>query len=187
MSETDYERAAARYCNDDGNPPLNSALEAGDEEAANILLDGGDNPNLIDDLGYNALHWAAMKHCSILLLLKILGKIENVNAQSSCPTRHCYGSTALMLAAGNNYLDIVIELMNHPKINLNVQHPEDNETALHYAVGEDHPAILLQLLSDDRINTSLKDNANWTPLKSAIKYGRDECVDILRNHGAPEE
>ena len=63
----------------------------------------------------------------------------------------------------------------------------DNFTALHWAVIKNRPAILAQLVSDDRIDTSLKDYNNYTPLKMAIVRGRDECVKILREHGAPEE
>ena len=76
--------------------------------------------------------------------------------------------------------------MNHPGIDLNVQ-DSDNNTALHRAVYNNRPAIVAQLVSDDRVDTSLKDNDNWTPLKYAIAKGRDECVKILREHGAPEE
>ena len=110
--------------------------------------------------------------------------IENVNAVTK------KGLTALMTAAVNNHLDVVVSLMNHPGINLNVQ-GDKNMTALHVAVHKDRLAILAQLLSDHRIDTSLKDYFNGrkrTPLKLAKELGsRDECVKILREHGAPEE
>mgnify|MGYP001433622279 CR=1 FL=1 len=76
--------------------------------------------------------------------------------------------------------------MNHPGIDLNVQN-FFNSTALHWAVYKNRPAIVAQLVSDDRVDTSLKDKYNNTPLKIAIDYGRDECEKILREHGAPEE
>ena len=60
-------------------------------------------------------------------------------------------------------------------------------TALHAAVLYNRPAILAQLVSDDRVDTSLKNNIYDTPLKLAIRSGRDECAKILREHGAPEE
>ena len=96
------------------------------------------------------------------------------------------GWTALMIAAINNQLDVVILLMNHPRIDLNVQERIDKWTALHYAVLNNHPAIVSQLLSDDKMDASLKDNDNKTALKMAIDRGRAECVTILRQHGAPE-
>ena len=91
-----------------------------------------------------------------------------------------------MHAAENNQLDVVISLMNHPRIDLNVQHRYNNFTALHYAVFHNHHAIVSQLLSDDKMDASLKDNVNETALKRAIDRGHAECVTILRQHGAPE-
>ena len=90
-----------------------------------------------------------------------------------------------MFAALNNQLGVVISLMNHPRIDLNVQDGYNN-TALHCAVLNNHPAIVSQLLSDDKIDASLKDYDNRTALKMAIDRGRAECVTILRQHGAPE-
>ena len=92
-----------------------------------------------------------------------------------------------MIAAINNQLDVVISLMNHPRIDLNVQNRGYNRTALHIAVHFNHPAIVSQLLSDDKMDASLKDSVNYTALKFAIDWGHAECVTILRQHGAPEE
>ena len=78
-------------------------------------------------------------------------------------------------------------MINHPGIDVNVQDRWNNFTALHWAVLNKRPAILAQLLSDDRVDTSLKDIDNITPLKLAIIRGKDKCVKILRKHGAPEE
>ena len=183
VGETDYERALTTYRNDNGKPPLNAALEAKDEDAAEALLDGGDDPNEVDGGGWNALHVAAWKGCRLPLFHRILGMIHNVNAVSN------HGATALMKAAGWNHLDMVVSLINHPGIDVNVQNC-NNWTALHYAVGYNRPAILAQLVSDDRVDTSLKTTGlfnNYTPLKQAIDDGYAECVKILREHGAPEE
>ena len=76
-------------------------------------------------------------------------------------------------------------MMNHPRIDLNVQ-GYYNYTALHRAVHNNHPAIVSQLLSDDKMDASLKDDGNKTALKLAIDRGQAECVTILRQHGAPE-
>eukprot|EP00505_MAST-04D_sp_SCG-Rhode-Island_P003212 Stramenopile-MAST_4_protein_3212 len=185
VGETDYERALAKH-NDTrvfGGTlltPLNAAIYGKDEESAMVLLDGGDDPNEVDGDGRNALHIAAWKGCRPPLFQRVVARIHDVN------TVHKYGITALMFAARYNQLDVVISLMNHPRIDLNVQDRVDNCTALHYAVFNNHPAIVSQLLSDDKMDASLKDDGNKTALKRAIDRGRAQCVTILRQHGAPE-
>jgi hypothetical protein len=61
VGETDYERALARYRNENGRPPLVAAIYGKDEESAMVLLDGGDDPNEVDRSGMNALHRAQLK------------------------------------------------------------------------------------------------------------------------------
>ena len=90
-----------------------------------------------------------------------------------------------MEAVSHNYLDFVTALMNHPDIDVNAQN-SIKETALHLAVEKNHTAALATLLSDDRIDCSLTNNGNETPLMMAIRSGKDECERILREHGAPE-
>jgi len=181
VGETDYERALAMHRNNDGKPPLAAALKAKDEEAAMALLDGGDDPNEVDGDGWNALHHAAWTGCRQPLCNRILGMIQNVNAVTNY-TKY----TAFMQAAYNKHLDVVILLMNYPEIDLNVQ-GSYRYTALHWVVSNNDPAILAQLLRDYRIDLTLKDYSNRTPLKLAIRFGSDDCVKILREHGAPEE
>jgi hypothetical protein len=188
VGETDYERALAMHSDtrDEDDvllTPLGAAICAKDEESVEALLDGGDDPNDVDEDGQNALHMAGWKGCRLPLFHRILGMIHNVNAVSNG------GTTALMKAAIWNHLDMVVSLMNHPGIDVNVQSCRYyNNTALHYAVRNNRPAIVAQLLSDDSVDISLKDNKwNYTPLKFAIRWRRPECEKILREHGAPEE
>jgi ankyrin repeat protein len=177
VGETDYERALAKH-RLNGQPPLLAALEAGDEESAMILLDGGDDPNKVDGNGRNALRIAAEEGCRPPLFRRILDMTQDVNAGNE------NGDTALIHAARGSHLDVVISLMNHPGIDLNVQ-GWMNFTALHAA--HDNPAMLAQLLSDDRADCGLKGGYfNWTPLQLAIFKEEQECVKILREHGAPD-
>ena len=186
VGETNYERALALHSDtrDEDDvllTPLSAAIYAEDEESAEALLDGEADPNEVDSNGLNALHMAAEKGCRLPLFHRILGMIHNVNAFTNM-----FETTALMYAAQWNRLDMVVSLLNHPGIDVNVQ-DRYNWTALHHAVRRNLPAILAQLVSDDRVDTSLKDKYNRTPLKLAIDDGHDECVKILREHGAPEE
>jgi len=77
------------------------------------------------------------------------------------------GWTALMMAASQAEADMVSVLMNHPDIKLNLQERWNNLTALHLAVENCYPAIVRQLLSDNRIDISLKNRSNRTPLMEA--------------------
>jgi ankyrin repeat protein len=179
VGQTDYEWAMELYgyrtC-----PPLVAALEAKNEDAAEALLDGGDDPNKVDGGGRNALYVAAWYGCRRPLFHRILDMIRNVNAVD------INGTTALIQAACCYRLDMVVSLMNHPGIDVNVQ-DRCNRTALHCAILNSNPAILAQLLSDDMVDTSLKNIYNETPLKYAIRWDEVKCVKILREHGAPEE
>ena len=185
VGETDYERALAKHSDTRDEfgtllTPLNAAIYGKDEESAMVLLDGGDDPNEVDGEGRNALHIAAMKGCRPPLFQRVVARIHDVN------TVHHGGWTALIWAAAYNQLDVVMSLMNHPRIDWNVQSRTNNSTALHCAVFNNHPAIVSQLLSDDKMDASLKDNSNNTALKLAIVREHAECVTILRQHGAPE-
>ena len=181
LSRPAVQRAIQKYGGK--KAPLCAALKAKDEESAEALLYGDADPNEVDGNGWNALHRAAREGCRLPLFHRILGMIHNVNAvTTSFP-----GTTALMIAARSNHLDMVVSLMNHQGIDLNVQDRFNNYTALHYAVLNNSPAIVAQLVSDDRVDTSLKATFNCTPLKQAILDGHAECEKILREHGAPEE
>ena len=181
VGETDYERALAMHSDTRIHgellTPLSAAICAKDEDAAKALLDGWDDPN--DGGEYTALCIATKYGCRQPLFDRILAMTHNVNTVIN------RGLTALMLATVHNHLDLVIALMNHPWIDVNAQ-GDYNLTALHLAVYDNRLAILAQLLSGDSIDSSLK-AYNRTPLKLAIDHGHDECVKILREHGAPEE
>ena len=161
-------------------PTLNTAIRRNDQELAVALLNGGDDPNAVDESGWNALHWAAAIGCRLRLFRRILGRIHDVNA----PTLD--GTTALMEAVKFKKKKMVTALIKHPKIDVNAQDRHYNYTALHHAVSENYPAILDQLLSDGNIDASLKDKYNQTPLKMALVRNLAECQRILGNHGAPE-
>ena len=174
-----YERALTTYHDGYLKPPLSAALEAKDEDAVEALLDGGADPNEVDRHGWNALHWAARKDCRLPLFHRILERIKNVNAGNNG------GTTALMLAAFSNHLDIVVSLMNHPEIDLNVQNRK-KETALHYAVAQGHITIVEKLLSDDKIEPSLilKAENKWTPLELAEVNGWRRIVSLFAKRKA---
>ena len=180
-----YERALTTYRNDNGVPPLVAAIYAKDEDAVEVLLDGGASVNDTDGHGRNALYWAVEKGCRLPLFHRILEKIENVNAVTTDILRQ----TALMRAARFNHLDMVVSLMNHPGIDLNVQ-DRYNRTALHYAVSFNRLAIVEKLLSDDKIEPSLiikaiaKSGLQYTPLELAESLKLPDIVSLFAKRKA---
>ena len=161
-------------------PNLMSARTRRSEEAIWYFLDTGENPNEVDRQGWNALHWASTYGCSIPLFKRILDKIKNVNAKTA-HRPYGFGRTALMFAVSNDWMDMVILLMTHPKINIHEQ-DDGGQTALHKAVSYKRLDILQLLLDDDRIVTTITDIDGKTPLKYAKDIGHFECVRILEEH-----
>lgn len=186
----DHEQArkkAARKKYQRKKAPLCAALKEKDEVAVEALLDDKADPNKVNEYGCNALHVAAWKGCRLPLFRRILGMIDNVNEGDGFNN-----FTALIHATMSNHLDMVVSLMKHPGIDVNGQDNSLNYTALHWAIKKRCYTIVTQLLSDDRVDTSLKNKDNYTPLKFAIVTSylttseRIHYVKILREHGAPE-
>jgi ankyrin repeat protein len=156
--------------------PLCAALQANDDDAVEALLDDKADPNEVLTYGINALHVAAEKGCSLPLFGRILGMINNVNAADNC------GVTALMYAVQKKRLDMVVLLMNHKDIDVNIQEKHYNTTALHKAIEANYSDIVTQLINDDRVDTSLRNGFNKTPLDVARDLRRIKCAKILREH-----
>ena len=156
--------------------PLFAALQANDDDAVEALLDDKADPNKVLTYGINALHVAAEKGCNLHLFRRILGMINNVNATDNG------GLTALMYAVQKKRLDMVVLLMNHKDIDVNIQEKHYNTTALHKAIEANYSDIVTQLINDDRVDTSLRNGFNKTPLEVACDLRRIKCAKILREH-----
>ena len=156
--------------------PLCAALQANDNDAVEALLDDKADPNEILTYGINALHVAAQNGCNLHLFGRILGMINNVNAADNG------GVTALMYAVQKKRLDMVVLLMNHKDIDVNIQEKHYNMTALHKAIEANYSDIVTQLINDDRVDTSLRNGFNKTPLEVACDLRRIKCAKILREH-----
>ena len=183
IGDTDYELAQQKHGNtyEYGRKlsTLVAAIFANDNESVIALLDGGDDPNEIDEFGRNALHRAAEKGCCPSIFKEILNKIIDVNAGSNI-----HKWNALIEAVVNNNLHIVDCLMKHENINLNDQIGISRSTVLHFTISYKRVDILKKLLSDNRVDTTIKNNRNYTPLQYAIIDGRLECAEILMVHGS---
>ena len=107
------------------------------------------------------------------------GRLYNVNTIAKND-----GWTALMYAAWNNKLDVVISLLNHPRIDLNVLDRYNDRTALHWAVIRNHPDIVSQLLQAKGINTYITDQNNKTPFDytASDRKNYKTIIDLFAEH-----
>ena len=166
-----YERAMAKYSSNSLVPPINYALAEKDEESADALLTGGQNPNQVDEIDWNALHTAAFNGCSLPLFNRILGMTHNVNAVD-----YYDKYTALILAADQNHLEMVTALLNHPMIDVNVA---TLQAIRHHT---DRPVIIamIERFRYDHAMTKYGGEVSpEPPLNAALKAHDEDAIDAL--------
>ncbi len=94
------------------------------------------------------------------------------------------GTTALMTAAGEGYLDVVKVLLMH---NAQVNATNDSgETAMHFAVRNNQPEIV-SLLLENKALVDARSESGITPLMVAAWSGFDNLVQQLLAAGADAE
>jgi len=170
-----YERAMQKYSSNSLVPPINYALEEKDEESADALLTGGQNPNQVDEIDRNALHTAAFNGCSLPLFNRILGMIHNVNAVD-----YYDKYTALILAADQNHLEMVTALLNHPMIDVNVA---TLQAIRHHT---DRPVIIAMIKRFRYDHAMTKYGGGVSPeppLNAALKAHDEDAIDALLTGG----
>lgn len=94
------------------------------------------------------------------------------------------GTTALMTAAGEGYLDVARVLLAH-NAQVNAANNE-GESALHYAVRNNHAEIVALLLEHEAV-VDARNASGITPLMVAAWSGFDELVRQLLAAGADAE
>lgn len=111
----------------------------------------------------------------------LLSKEAEVNAQLE------NGSTPLFLAAHNEHIDVIVELLKH-NADPNIQ-TEGDVTVLHYAVEHGFEDLVDVLIKKDTINLNARSNTdeahmNVTPLYLASELGFKSIVSKLVEAGA---
>jgi ankyrin repeat protein len=86
---------------------------------------------------------------------------------------------ALLEATATGNHRVVLQLISNG-VNINVQHPMNKYTPLHWAVKRKN-SILVRLLVESGVNTSLEDSNGVTPVEMALEGGDLEVLEIL--HG----
>ena len=120
------------------------AVKAGDVGLVQTFLNGGMNPGTLDERGYNAFHFAAFWGQVDIVNLFLEGNhVEDVNVPGF------NGNTALHLAAGGGYADVVQRLLNEETQNVTVAN-NDGLTPYHFAAGMEREAVRTLLLNNLR-------------------------------------
>jgi ankyrin repeat protein len=146
--------------------PLHLAVDRGDREAVEILLNSGADPNVKDLAGGTPLHWAVASGFPDLVEL-LLERGADPNARDNA------GNTPLHIAAMGHTSEVAemfIELA--PRFGL--EYPYDRLDTIR---------ILLEYGAD----LTAKNNYGQTPIDIALRYGNDEIAWLLASKLPPEK
>ncbi len=149
------------------------------EEVAKELLDGGIDPNKLQDLDGNNILIYAAKTGNLNLVRQLL---ENKKVKPD--TINKSGQTALMFAANNGHTDVVRELLeNENKADPNIL-TTDNVTALIYASQNGHDDVVKLLIDKGTDVNCASKMIRVTPLIMASQNGHTKTVELLLKAGA---
>lgn len=157
-----------------GNAPLHNAIERGQIDMVERLLQQGADPNLLTKHGsmkYTPLHLAITN--GQLEILEILLSTPGIDVNK--PDH--LGDTPLIAAVINRRADMVQHLVAARGIDVNAA-GFDDVTPLFIAADEDRPAAAMHLLNSPYINVH-KAAQGWTPLHRAIARGNNHIVNCI--------
>ena len=182
--------------------PLIVAAASGNNAFSILLLENGANPDLTDESGYTALHYAASDRNGLDVVRALLGRGAQPNPRTTRDTRanttsgvSVKGATPLFLAASRGHVETVRALATggaDPRITT------DNGTApLHVATWGGDPYFRdwtdeekRNLFETTRLLIDLGSNVNsagehgWTALHGAAYKGVDAVIQLLVERGA---
>jgi ankyrin repeat protein len=158
---------------------LHDVAKCGDVKKVKQLLDEGKPTNVVDELGYTPLHWAAQNgHEPVVKLL-----VEN---GADLESKNKDGHTPFNLAVRHGHHKISEFLLKYPL------HRKDNDgyTPLHLAVKEKGNTAMVQWLIDQgayiNVRAGVKkmdgnkiDNTEKTALYCSIEEGNEEIAKLL--------
>ena len=181
------------------------AAASGNAEFSALLLDNGANPNLSDESGYTALHYAASKEKSVDLVKMLLAHGANPNARTTKDTRanttsgvSLKGATPLFLAASLGNVDGVRALIAG---GADAFITTDEKTApLHVSAWGGNPYLrdwteeekknlyeITRLLVELGADVNSAGEHGWTALHGAAYKGVESVVQFLVGKGAKTE
>lgn len=166
-----------RESKDDGAPfgTIQQAASRGRIETIKALLEGGADPDEVDQCGWGPLHFAADKgHWNIARLLLEKGATPGL-VNGSC-------MTPLDYAVAGGYLEVVRLLLECDALLADRFTGKSTYPILVAAAREDLP--MLRLLLDAKVRTTVTDVHGQTPVHLAVKQGNLEICRLLLEHDA---
>ena len=162
--------------NDDQKTPLHLAVEKGNIDIVDKLLNMRPDHNAVDSSGNTVLHLAAAGgylDCCESILKHNADKINARNNDENTP---------LHLAIKNGNSNIIACLQQY-QTGCNLQNSL-GDTPLHLAVNDGHLDCFTKLLADTNLKIELTNNTHLTPLHCAAKTGNAEIIAQLLHRGA---
>lgn len=154
-----------------GMTPLHCAVNRGNEEMIELLLEHNVDLNAACKQGNTALHMAAEQgHRKIIRTL--------LHRRINSRTSNQYGATALQLAVGTAYDEAIVPLLIKNRFDMDVQNTITGSTVLHLAVELKRPRIIAFLV-EKGASLNVLNRQGITPLQLACKIDNCEAVSLL--------
>jgi len=133
------------------------------------------NINKRDELGYSALHHAAIAGLRDVVDVLVEGG-EDVDGKGQD------GATPIRCAVQEGHVQVVEILLSKGASLLDKD--EDGLTVLHVAAGEGHYAIVSTILGKANWLANEQSRSGWSPMHSAAVMGHAQVVGLLLDNGA---
>lgn len=151
---------------------LHRAVESGNVELAEELIDNGEDVNQPNEDGSTPLFFGALSGnrqvCELLLTHGANPNIQNLD-----------GATALHAACASGNMEVVNLLLSYGAFAF--LQDEEGDCIFHYIVREGHTALLKWFLSNVQfVPTEIKNHDGETPFDLAMEIGEFEMAKLLK-------
>ena len=162
--------------NKDGRTALVLACFYRQQEAVQVLLEAGSNPNITDNNGHGSLYAAVFKGCRQKIIQAMIDHHADVNATSKDKV------TAIMCACNKRRV-YAIHVLLKARADINIA-DTNGDTCLKHAVYGDCSEEVLQAIIDRGADVNVTDKRNDTALMCACRKRCMNAIKVLLKAGA---